>query len=113
MQDITEEEWQTIHENFETTTLLTAVDKIDEVRSHLSDRDYCQPPEIRDDLLKLHQVAMEVVNKGYQDNETVSKLFDLANDLDMQLFEIMEAMEFVQNTIEKLTELYPESLDYS
>ena len=81
MQHITDEEWQTIHENFETTTLLTAVDKIDQVRGHLSDREYCQPPEIRDDLLKLHQLVMEVVNKGYQDIEIVSELFDVADSL--------------------------------
>lgn len=110
MQDITEEEWQTIHENFETTTLLTAVDKIDEARGHLRDGDYCQPPEIRDNLLKLHQLAMDVVNKGYQDVETVSEFFDVADGIDMQLFEIMEAMQYVQKTVGCLMELYPESL---
>ena len=113
MAEITDEEWQNIHENFETTTLLTAVDKIDQMRGYLSDREYCQPPEIRDDLLKLHQLAMEVVNKGYQDAEAVSELFDVADGIDKQLFEIMEAMQYVQKTVEGLMELYPESLAYS
>lgn len=108
MTKITEEEYQNLYENFETTTLLTAVDKIDEMRHHLGDGENWEPSQIRTDLLKLHQLAMDVVNNSWMDQ--AQALFDRASDLEMQLFDMMEALECVQATIEKLTELYPESL---
>lgn len=37
MTKITNEEWQTIHDYFETTLLLDAVNEIDAARTHLGD----------------------------------------------------------------------------
>ena len=65
MAKVTEEEWQALYENFETTWLLSAVDQLDKVRGVLADGENWEPPEIRTNLLKLHQLAMDVVNKGW------------------------------------------------
>lgn len=108
MTKMTEEEWQNLYENFETTWLLEAVDHIDNARGYLGDGENWEPPQIRTDLLKLHQLAMDVVNKGW--TSKTQEFFDLANDLDMQIFELIEELEFVQNTLTKLIDLYPESL---
>ena len=62
MPRMTDDEWQNLYENFETTDLLAAVDLLDEVRGILGDRPGWKPPELRTNLLKLHQLAMDVVN---------------------------------------------------
>ena len=111
MAEITDEEWQNLYENFETTLLLDAVDKIDEARTSLGDGENFEPPEIRTDLLKLHQLAMDVINNGHKDK--CESLFEMANDLEFQIDDLVQSLEFVQNTLLKLTELYPESLSYA
>jgi len=93
---MTEEEWQHLYENFETTALLSAVDAVDCLRDDLNDGEGCRPPELRTDLLKLHELAMAVVNNGARGQ--ASKMFEL---------------EQVQDTLAKLVALYPESLSYA
>jgi hypothetical protein len=62
---ITDEEWDKLSpENFETHSLLRAVDAVDELRDDLNDGEYATPPQLRTDLLKLHQLAMAVINEG-------------------------------------------------
>jgi len=56
---ITDEEWDALApENFDTTALLRTVDAIDKMRNHLNDSKNGEPPELRTDLLRLHQLAM-------------------------------------------------------
>jgi hypothetical protein len=62
--ELTEAEWERLGENFETASLLQAVDAVDTLRTQLSDGDGNRRPEIRDRLLKLHQLAMDVINRG-------------------------------------------------
>jgi hypothetical protein len=50
--------------HFETHSLLRAVDAVDALRDELNDGHASTPPQLRTDLLKLHQVAMAVVNEG-------------------------------------------------
>jgi hypothetical protein len=54
----------TLYENFETTALLSAVDAVDCLSDDLNDGEGCRPPELKTDLLKLHELAMAVVNNG-------------------------------------------------
>jgi hypothetical protein len=105
---ITDDELQHLAENFETTALLTAVDRIDLVRGRLKD-DGLAPPEIRDDLLKLHGMAMDVVNNGFV--RRAPEMFALADDLSGQVFDLIEALQQVQDTLDKLVGLQPEDLD--
>ena len=97
---------QKLYENFETTTLLDAVDHLDRLRSELSDDEDFRPPTIRQDLLRLHQLAMEVVNSGYLSKG--EELFDLAFDLEDQVFGLMENLEAIQDTLSALTQLAPD-----
>jgi len=108
---ITDEEWDSLApEHFDTTTLLSAVSAIDKMRVDLSDGEYGEPPQLRTDILELHQLAMAVFNEGSRDQ--VAKLFESAVDLDDQVFDLMTSLEQVQKTLTKLTDLYPESLSY-
>lgn len=106
---MTDEEWQHLYENFETTELLDAVDAVDSLRGDLNDGEYGRPAELRTNLLKLHELAMAVVNNGARSH--ASEMFDLAMDLDEQISHMMTNLEQVQDTLAKLVALYPESLD--
>ena len=103
---MTEEEWQHLYENFETTELLSAVDAVDCLRDDLNDGEGCRPPELRTNLLKLHELAMAVVNNGSRSQ--ASKMFDLAMNLDEQVGHMMNELEEVHDTLAKLVALYPD-----
>ena len=102
---MTEEEWQHFYENFETTELLSAVDAVDCLRDDLNDGEGCRPPELRTNLLKLHELAMAVVNNGSRSQ--ASKMFDLAMNLDEQVGHMMNELEQVQDTLAKLPGVVP------
>ena len=72
--------------------LLSAVDAVDCLRDDLNDGEGCRPPELRTNLLKLHELAM---------------------NLDEQVSQMMNELEQVQDTLAKLVALYPESLSYA
>ena len=77
----------------------------------MNDGEDGSPPQLRSDLLKLHQLAMAVVNSGAR--HQVAELLDLAGELKDQVFGLMTSLEQVQNTLSQLTALYPESLSYA
>lgn len=109
---ITDEEWGELSpEHFDTRTLLHAVDAVDALRGELGDGEDGRPPSLRDDLLKLHQLAMAVINQGSRNR--VADLFDLAVDLEDQVHGLMASLEQVQEALSQLTALYPESLSYA
>jgi hypothetical protein len=109
-EQITNAEWEKISpDNFETASLLRAVDAIDDLRD-FSDGEYSAPPQIRTDLLRLHEIAMAVINEGSRSR--VSALFELASDLDEQISHLVNRLDEVQDTLSQLMELYPESLYY-
>ena len=104
----TSDEMQKLYENFETTRLLSAVDSVDALSGHLNDGENCEPPEIRDDLLKLHGMAMAVVNNG--DKVQAQAFFDLAVDLQSQVWDMKEMLVKIEAVLNDLVNLYPESL---
>ena len=111
MATITDQEWgELAPENFDTTTLLGAVDAVDELRGELNDGEDGSPPQLRSDLLKLHQLAMAVFNQGARGR--VADLFELAVELEVQVASMATALEEVQETLTRLTALCPEYLSY-
>lgn len=106
---VTDDEWGRLCEQFDTQWLLNAVDQADILLASLNDGERLQPLQIRADLLQLHQLAMAVVNEGSRDRAI--ELFDRADDLDLQVSDMMMALEKIQRTLIKLVELRPESLD--
>jgi hypothetical protein len=105
---MTDKEWQHLYENFETTELLSAVDAVDSLRDDLNDGEGCRPPELCTNLLKLHELAMAVVNNGACSQ--ASEMFNLTMDLDEQVSHMMTDLEQIQSTLAKLMVLYPESI---
>ena len=109
MAEMSDRDWEALHENFDTADLLSAVDSFDALRGYLNDRDDFQPPEIRGELLKLHGLAMKVIGAGARGG--ADEMFDLAEDLEKQLAKMMEKMEQIVDALGKLTSLRPKSLD--
>lgn len=108
---ITDAEWDELsQETFETAALLRAVDAVDVLRGDLNDSEDGGPPQLRTDLLTLHQLAMAVFNEGSRSQ--VADLFEFAVDLQDQVDHLMTSLEQVQETLSQLTTLYPESLSY-
>lgn len=112
MQRITDDESQTIYENSETYDLLTCIDQLDRVRGAVADGVNFEPPEIRDDLLELHGLAMAVANNGETSAKTVYRMFMLADDIEMQVDQMLEALTYIDKIIRKLTRLWPASLEF-
>lgn len=96
---ITDAELNKLEDKFETADLLRAVDEIDKMRSYLNDRDNFRPPEIRDDLLKLHTLGYRLINAPAKGE--AHEFFDLAMQLDYQVFDLMESLEVVRDILTK------------
>lgn len=101
-----EEEYLRLYQNFETRRLLDAVDAVDNLRDDLNDGEDGRPPELRSRLLKLHTLAMAVVNEGARSR--ADAMFELAADLDMQVSQMMTELESIQETLDALLALAPE-----
>lgn len=107
MAKITAKEWRVL-DNMETTPLLDVVGVIDRLRSELADGDGLNPPQIRDDFLTLHQLGMQVRQRG--GDRVAAEFFELATDLDMQISGLITALSEIQDTLTTVLDLYPESL---
>jgi hypothetical protein len=105
---MTEDERRNLRENFTSSWLLDAVKEVDTLRDYFTDRDGPRPPEIRETILRLHALALEVVNRGHKSR--AREFFDLAVDLDDEFVEAAASLERIQRTVAKLADLYPESL---
>jgi hypothetical protein len=109
---ITDAEWAELSpERFDTAMLLGAVEAVDEMREDLNAGADGRPPPLRTDLLKLHRLAMAVVNGGARGQ--VAELFDLAVELEDRVFGLLTSLEQVQETLSQLTARYPESLSWA
>ena len=91
------------YEKFETTDLLEAVGHLDILRQELADGAGLRPPEIRQELLKLHQVAMDVSHRG--DLSQAQTMFDLAFEIEDRLFTIWESFKAIEKTVQGITDL--------
>jgi hypothetical protein len=110
MSSITEAEWQTLEEGLDTAAILGAVDALDQLRTEVGNPGEGGLSAIRDALLQLHRLAQVARTSGTSDK--VSELFDLAQDLELQIGEWTEALGAIQATLSAVTALYPESLAY-
>ena len=107
---MTDDEWRVLQESFDTRQLLAVIDDVDTLHAALSD-DGLKPPEIRDRLLKLHNLAMRVVNEGSL--HQAAELFNLVSELEDEIFDMLEAVTRLHETLETLTALQSDSLDDS
>lgn len=108
MAEIGNKDWETLHDNFDTSDLLKAVDCLDALRGLLSDREHFQPV-LRGELLKLHGLAMKVIGEGALAG--APDMFELAADLQDQVSEMADEIDQIADTLTRLLSLRPKSLD--
>lgn len=93
---------------FETWDLLAAVDSFDEMRTHLNDQGVARPPQMRNELLALHALAMEVFPNGPK--KELVKLYDRAEELEGLAFDLMTQSEKLHRILESLMNTEPDEL---
>jgi hypothetical protein len=85
-----------LRESFDTYRLLDAVDAVDAIRYRL-----CEPDQVRDDLLHLHDVASALINGGGLNGRRPRQpIWSLAGDL-------ADRLQTVADTLEELVALAP------
>ena len=83
-------------EDFDTSELLESVDDLDSIRGILADGPRLEPPQLRNDLMKLHGLAMQACREtGEGDRE----LFDLATDVEGDVEDIRDAAERIPDLL--------------
>jgi predicted metal-dependent TIM-barrel fold hydrolase len=89
-------------EDFSSMEILQAVTSLDEIRGIVGDREINRPPEIREKLMRLHEMVMNerITSKG----ETI---WDLANEIEDELYPLQEATEQIMDMLEKITDSAP------
>ena len=97
-----------LQQSFDTSRLLAAADFIDQVRRRI-----CDPEGLRDDLLKLHGMAMELINQEpaeVAESEIEADICAAATNLEFELSEYAERLHDLANLIEDLATLAPGDL---
>jgi Mg/Co/Ni transporter MgtE len=103
---LSEEGIQELWEKYETMQILYAVDALDEVRGIIAD-DGIRPPEIRAQLLKIHQLVHQQLNEGFTlTDEEVEQLADLIDEVDMAVFQVIEQLQKIKKTLRPLQKMF-------
>ena len=94
-----------LYESFDTMRILEAVDVIDEIRYRI-----CEPDQLRQDLLRLHGMAHTLINGAAmtESPDPEKPIWELAEELDMEMFEWAPKLEKVIATLQELIRLIPE-----
>ena len=107
-----EQTLERLRDEYDTTRLLVAVDELDHIRNVVADGDNLEPPEVRDQLLKLHGIAMAVINAGHPlPTDGEEGLLELAWGIESVVGEINEAAETILDTLGELVRLCPDEED--
>ncbi len=105
---VAEEDWNKLEDDFDTTTILAAVDVVAELRGYFADREDGVPLELRDDILKLHQLAMDVVHLKFR-NKALG-VFNWVGDIEIELTELVGDLKAVGDAVGKLANQRPKYL---
>lgn len=93
-----------LQQNFETMSILDAVDTIDEIRYRI-----CEPEGLRSDLLRLHGLAHALINGDYTNaSEKNGPIWELAEELESDIGEWADKLRAMSLMLDKLALLVPD-----
>ena len=93
-----------LQRSFDTYTILHAVDAIDAIRYRI-----CEPDQMRQDLSQLHSMAHHLFNDAYPaDRIDRDSIWELADELSMEVFEFIEKLRGVMEMLDQLVRLAPD-----
>ena len=76
---------------------------MDQVRYIIGDEEDFKPPEIRNQLMRIHKLASKLITGGYSlTDEEVEDLADLVDEVDMTFFTMIEQMEKIRKALKPL-----------
>lgn len=87
---------------FDTRKVLDAVDGLDNVRGFLGDDEAGKPPEVRQDLLKLHKMAMSMRETQSTDPAEMEQLINLAIDIEMTVSDCIQELTRITDVVSRL-----------
>ena len=97
---VDEKALEALQNSFDSRRLLNAVEALDQVRSRIDG--------LRDDLLDLHRMAVEVINEDYGDRPTREEpIWELAEMLASEMLEFADGLRDAVHTVEELESLAP------
>lgn len=92
-------------QDFDSHEILYAVDRLDDVRPILSDDGY-NPPEIRNQLLKLHSMVMQKGSvSGPEGRKRHSRILTLADEIEADVEQCIDNLEKISEVVGKLLSL--------
>lgn len=99
---------ETLQSDYDTTRILDAVSRLDEVRTILYD-----PEGLREDLLRLHRIAHTLVNGagltvGTQDEPFVDQVTDVVDQIDQYVANLLG----IRDVLQPLETLRPDGTDF-
>ena len=62
-------------DEFDTYELVQAVDDLDSIRGIMADGPNCEPPQLRNDLMKLHGLAMQACHETGEGDKAMAAKF--------------------------------------
>jgi hypothetical protein len=87
-------------DDFDSADLLTALDQLDSIRYNLAGEDDIGPPQVRTDLLELHQLILHLVT--YSGNNNKEKILELLEDIQVVIGEIQESADSISDSLDDL-----------
>jgi hypothetical protein len=99
---------ETLQSDYDTTRILDAVSRLDEVRTSLYD-----PEGLREDLLRLHRIAHTLVNgawltAGTQDEFFVDQVTDVIDQIEQYVADLLG----IRDVLQPLETLRPDGTDF-
>lgn len=96
-----------LERNFESMKILHAVDYLDQIRYRLADGENLEPPEVRQELMKLHEKAQHLINYAGGKPDDVQAIWDLAWDIESVVGDIQEYAEKILSILSDLAHVPP------
>jgi DNA-binding transcriptional regulator PaaX len=109
-----------LYDGFDSFNLLTAVDHLDQIRYRLAEGVNFEPPQVRQDLMKLHQMVMNASNASsqhsyddilleadaiedtiWQVQQHTDKLLDILSKLNKVLGKVFDRIEEIEASEEE------------
>ena len=102
---LNEEGMEELWNDYDTTRIFYAVDALDKVRYVIGDDEDFRPPEIRQQLLRIHKLASNTLTGGYNlTDEEVEELASLVDEADMTIFDMVEELKKILAALRPLRE---------
>ena len=102
---LSEEELDHFDDEVDTAELLDCIDTLDNMRGILNDRDIVAPPQIRDDLMKIHSLLFDGIKQS--GGEIGDGLPDLLLDVMDELETLVSEAESILDVLRKFQKALP------